>query len=155
VAGISRGGLNTLMAPGSFRQALWPSLTGETFQASGRSDNRALQEVERVSELLIVISTAKVVFDAFNIIFTEVRSGLNFNENHIASTNIVNSMKNADSEINSIASPDSTNLTINSDIRFSSDDKPVFRALLVALVRKAFSGIYPDAFHFVGGRFLD
>jgi hypothetical protein len=64
-------------------------------------------------------------------------------------------MKNADSEINGVASSDSTNLTINSDIRFSSDDKPVFCALLMALVRETFSGIDPDAFHFVGGRFLE
>jgi hypothetical protein len=104
---------------------------------------------------LIIISTAKVILDAFDIIFTEVRSGLNFNKDNIVSANIMNSMKNANREINGIASSNSTDLSINSDIRVSSDDKPVFCALLVALVREAFSGIYPDAFHFVGGRFLE
>ena len=51
---------------------MWPSLTGETFQASGRSDSRAFQDDLRISELLIVISTTEIVFYALDIVLAEM-----------------------------------------------------------------------------------
>ena len=56
-AEISSGTAIFFIAVGSLRQALWPSLTGEISQASGRGERRSFQEVFR----------SVLVFDMINV----------------------------------------------------------------------------------------
>jgi hypothetical protein len=67
----------------------------------------------------------------------------------------MDAMQYSDSKIHRISRANSFHNSIDCDISFSSNDKPMLSALLVALIRKALSRIYPDAFHFVRRTFLE
>jgi hypothetical protein len=78
--------------------------------------------------------SAEIIFYAFDVIFAEISSGLDFNKDHIGFSNIMDAMQNSSANINCRSSPKTSDVAIDRNFSITRDDEPVFCALLMALV---------------------
>jgi hypothetical protein len=95
------------------------------------------------------LNPAIIIFHPLDIVFPKVFAGLNFDENQILLSRILDAMPGSHRQIDSLAHSQLNLATVLGDHAPSGNNGPMFRPLIMPLVTEALAGINRDPFDLV------
>src|SRR5687768_5647339 len=101
------------------------------------------------------LRASKVVLEADDVVFAEIRAALDFDKNQIFFTGIFDAMSGADGNVDGFTSAYGDLAAVECDLRGAGDYDPVFGSLRMLLITQALSGQHLDSFDLESGCFLE